>query len=205
MSAADLSQSAAREWLTLADQVRSCTSCAELASTRQHVVVGDYPPGARVLLVGEAPGVDEDATGRPFVGRAGKALNAALAAVDLPREHVAVLNIIKCRPPGNRRPLPGEAANCRGWLDRQLALVDPVVIVALGLTAIAGLWDGAALQPPAAKLVLRELRGRVLTAGGRRMIATYHPSGALRHGPGGAPMQALRDDLALARRLGGER
>ncbi len=194
----------AREWLTLADQVRSCVACPELASTRHHVVVGDYPPGARVLLVGEAPGAEEDATGRPFVGRAGKALNAALAAVDLPREQVAVLNIIKCRPPGNRRPLAAEAANCRGWLDRQLALVDPAVIVALGLTAIAGLWDDAASQPSKAKLVLRELRGRVLTAGGRRMIATYHPSGALRHGPDGAPMQALRDDLALARRLGSE-
>lgn len=186
------------EWQELADRVRSCTACVELAATRGHVVVGDYPKAARVLLVGEAPGAEEDASGRPFVGRAGKALNAALAAADLPREQVAVINIIKCRPPGNRRPLAQEAANCRGWLDRQVALIDPAVIVALGLTAIAGLWDDA----PTSKLVLRELRGRVLTAGGRRMIATYHPSGALRHGPDGAPMQALRDDLALARRLG---
>jgi uracil-DNA glycosylase len=192
------------EWLALADRVRSCTACVELAATRGHVVVGDYPAGARVLLVGEAPGADEDASGRPFVGRAGKALDAALAAVDLPREQVAVLNIIKCRPPGNRRPLAQEAANCRGWLDRQVALIDPAVIVALGLTAIAALWDGGSLNapsPPKAKLVLRELRGLALTAGGRRLVATYHPSGALRHGPDGAPMQALRDDLALARQL----
>ncbi len=193
------------EWFTLAQELGACTLCSELAATRHHVVVGDNPPGARVLLVGEAPGAEEDASGRPFVGRAGKALNGALEAAGLPREEVAVLNIIKCRPPGNRRPLAGEAANCRGWLDRQLALIDPAVIVALGLTAIAGLWDGAAGsasgRPP--KLVLRDLRGRVLTSGSRRMIATYHPSGALRHGPNGAPMQALREDLVLARELGG--
>lgn len=196
-------------WLTLADEVRRCTACPELAATRQQVVVGDRPAGARVLLVGEAPGAQEDASGRPFVGKAGKALDGALTAAGLPREQVAVLNIIKCRPPANRRPLPGEVANCRGWLDRQIALIDPAVIVALGLTAIAGLWDGASAAPKSkpkskskSKLVLRELRGSVLTSGGRRMIASYHPSGALRYGPNGAPMQALRDDLALARELG---
>ena len=90
------------EWLTLAQEVQACTRCAELAAARQHVVVGDNPSGARVLLVGEAPGADEDASGRPFVGRAGKALDAALETAGLPREQVAVLNIIKCRPPGNR-------------------------------------------------------------------------------------------------------
>lgn len=190
------------DWQTLADQVRSCTACTELAATRQQVVVGDYPPGARVLLVGEAPGAEEDASGRPFVGKAGRALDAALAVAGLPREGVAVLNIIKCRPPGNRRPLPVEAANCRGWLDRQLALIEPAVIVALGLTAVAGLWDGAAAAGKA-RMVLRDLRGQELTAAGRRLVATYHPSGALRHGPNGAPMQALRDDLALAGRLAG--
>lgn len=193
--------------MTLAQEVRACTACSELAAARQHVVVGDNPPGARVLLVGEAPGAEEDASGRPFVGRAGKALNGALEAAGLPREKVAVLNIIKCRPPGNRRPLAGEAANCRGWLDRQLVLIDPAVVVALGLTAIAGLWDGmtGSATGRAPKLVLRDLRGQELTSGGRRMIATYHPSGALRHGPNGAPMQALREDLALARELGGSR
>ncbi len=188
------------DWQTLADEVRRCTACSELAATRQQVVVGDFPPGARVLLVGEAPGAEEDLSGRPFVGKAGRALNAALETAGLPRHEVAVLNIIKCRPPGNRRPHPMEAANCRGWLDRQLGLIDPSVIVALGLTAVSGLWDEAATVKKS-RLVLRELRQRELTAGGRRLIATYHPSGALRHGPNGAPMQALRDDLALAGRL----
>jgi uracil-DNA glycosylase family 4 len=191
------------DWATLADQVTRCTACTELAATRNRVVVGDYPPGARVLLVGEAPGADEDASGRPFVGKAGRALDGALAAAGLAREQVAVLNIIKCRPPANRRPLRAEAANCRGWLDRQLELIDPAVIVALGLTAIAGLCDGAT-GAPGSKLVLRELRGLRLTSGGRRLVATYHPSGALRHGPNGAPMQALRSDLALASRLAAE-
>jgi DNA polymerase len=188
------------DWSTLAIEVSSCTACSELAAARANVVVGDYPPGARVLLVGEAPGAQEDASGRPFVGRAGQALDAALEAVGLPRAEVAVLNILKCRPPGNRRPLPPEMANCRGWLDRQLALIRPAVIVGLGLTAIAALWDGAATAKKS-DFVLRLLRERALTASGYPFLATYHPSGALRYGPNGAPMQALRDDLARAKAL----
>jgi DNA polymerase len=190
-------------WLTLADDVRGCTACAELAAARTQVVVGDYPPNARVLLVGEAPGAQEDATGRPFVGRAGQALDGALDAAGLPRATVAVINILKCRPPGNRRPLPQEMANCSGWLDRQISLIDPAVIVGLGLTAIAGLWDGAATAKKS-DFVLRLLRERPLTAGGYPFLATYHPSGALRYGPNGAPMQALRDDLARARTIAGQ-
>ena len=188
------------DWLTLAARVSGCTACSELAASRTHVVVGDFPPGARVLLVGEAPGAEEDASGCPFVGKAGKALNAALEVAGLPRAEVAVLNMLKCRPPGNRRPLPMETANCRGWLDRQIALINPAVIVALGLTAIAGLWDGAAAAPKSSFL-LRALREQELTCDGRRLVATYHPSGALRYGPNGAPMQALRHDLARAREL----
>ncbi len=191
------------DWLTLSGEVRSCTACPELAANRSNVVVGDYPPGARILLVGEAPGATEDATGRPFVGRAGRALDAALDAVGVPRAGVAVLNMLKCRPPANRRPKPVETASCRRWLDRQIAMIEPAVIVALGLTAIAGLWDEAAAAPRSA-LVLGKLRGRELTCNGRLLVATYHPSGALRHGPNGAPMQALRDDLAWAGRLAGE-
>ena len=190
-------------WASLAGQVGGCTACTELAAARSHVVIGDNPPGARVLLVGEAPGAQEDASGRPFVGRAGQALDAALEAVGMPRATVAVLNILKCRPPGNRRPLAFEMANCRGWLDSQIALIDPAVIVGLGLTAVAGLWDGAAAAKKS-DLVLRALRERPLTANGYRFLATYHPSGALRHGPNGAPMQALREDLARARAIGAE-
>jgi uracil-DNA glycosylase family 4 len=190
-------------WASLAGAVAGCTACTELAAARSHVVIGDYPSGARVLLVGEAPGAQEDATGRPFVGRAGQALDAALEAAGLPRGEVAVLNILKCRPPGNRRPLASEMANCRGWLDRQIALIDPAVIVGLGLTAVAGLWDGAATARKS-DFVLRALREQPLTANGYRFLATYHPSGALRHGPNGAPMRALRDDLARARAIAAE-
>ncbi len=188
------------DWASLAAKVAACTACTELAAARTHVVVGDFPPQARVLLVGEAPGAQEDASGRPFVGRAGQALDAAMEAVGMPRGTAAVLNILKCRPPGNRRPLAFEMANCRGWLDRQIALIDPAVIVGLGLTAIAGLWDGAA-EAKKSEFVLRSLRERSLTANGYRFLATYHPSGALRYGPNGAPMQALRDDLARARAI----
>ena len=188
------------DWSELAASVSSCTRCTELAAARTHVVVGDFPAGARVLLVGEAPGAQEDASGRPFVGQAGRALDGALEAAGLPRARVAVLNILKCRPPGNRRPLAFETANCRGWLDRQITLIEPAVVVALGLTAIGGLWDGAATAKKSA-FVLRALREQELTANGRRLVATYHPSGALRYGPNGAPMQALRDDLARARAI----
>jgi DNA polymerase len=192
------------DWASVAGKVAGCTACTELAAARTHVVVGDRPPGARVLLVGEAPGAQEDASGRPFVGRAGRALDAALDAVGMPRSTVAVLNILKCRPPGNRRPLAFEMANCRGWLDQQIALIDPAVIVGLGLTAIAGLWDGAAAAKKS-EFVLRALREQSLTANGYPFLATYHPSGALRYGPNGAPMQALRDDLARARAIAAER
>jgi DNA polymerase len=107
---------------------------------------------------------------------------------------VAVANVLKCRPPGNRRPLPEEIDRCHGWLDAQIALVDPALIVPLGLTAI-----GWFLGP--SKMLLREVRGRVHQIGGRRVLPTYHPSGALRYGPNGDPMRALYADIALAASL----
>jgi uracil-DNA glycosylase family 4 len=180
----------------LAERVRGCTACPELVAARQHVVVGEFPPGARILLVGEAPGAAEDEQGRPFVGRAGQVLDAALAAAGLPRGAVAVANVLKCRPPGNRRPRPEEVERCHGWLDAQIALMDPALVVPLGLTAI-----GWFLGP--GKLLLREVRGRVHDVGGRRLLPTYHPSGALRYGPNGDPMRALHADLALAASLAG--
>jgi uracil-DNA glycosylase len=178
----------------LADRMRACTACPELAATRKQVVVGELPVGARLLIVGEAPGASEDEQGRPFVGKAGQVLDGALTAAGLPRAAVAVANVLKCRPPGNRRPLPEEIDRCHGWLDAQIALVDPALIVPLGLTAIA--WF---LGP--GKMLLREVRGRVHRVGGRRVLPTYHPSGALRYGPNGDPMRALYADVALAASL----
>jgi uracil-DNA glycosylase len=183
----------AMSWPVMSEAVRSCVACPELVATRTQVVVGVRPPGARLLLVGEAPGAQEDAAGVPFVGRAGQLLDELLGEVGLDRERVAVLNVLKCRPPGNRQPRPAEVAACRPWLERQLQLVDPQVVVALGATATR--W---ALGPRAR---LSVARGAVHRRDGRPLLVTYHPSAALRFGPAGAPRAALREDLALAREL----
>lgn len=183
-------------WAELGERIRGCTACPELAATRQHVVVGEAPVGAPLLFVGEAPGASEDEQGRPFVGKAGQVLDAALAAAGVDRSAVAVANVLKCRPPGNRRPEVDELARCRGWLEAQLALVDPALVVPLGLTAIGWFLGNK-------KFLLREVRGRVHEVGSRKVLPTYHPSGALRYGPNGQPMQDLRADVALAVELTG--
>ncbi|MDQ1487032.1 MAG: uracil-DNA glycosylase, partial [Actinomycetota bacterium] len=171
-----------------------CVACAELAATRTNVVVGTRPPRrAAVLLVGEAPGAHEDISGRPFVGRAGQLLDELLAEVGLPRSDVAVANVLKCRPPGNRKPARTEVANCRGWLAAQIDIVEPEVICALGGTAVEWFFGKAAR--------IGELRGAVHHIDARQVLATYHPSAAIRFGPGGMPRAALRDDLALLARL----
>jgi DNA polymerase len=181
---------------TLADAVRRCTACTDLAASRTHVVVGDLLPGASLLLVGEAPGADEDATGRPFVGRAGQLLDSLLNEVGLGRGAVSVANVLKCRPPGNRAPLRVEMTNCRGWLDRQVVLADPRVVVTLGGTAAAWAF-GRAVR-------LADVRGRgheLPGVPGRLVVPTYHPSAALRFGPAGEPRRLLRVDLGYAAEL----
>lgn len=190
---------AASDWAALSERIRVCAACAELAASRTSVVVGQAPTGARLLLLGEAPGAEEDARGEPFVGRAGQLLDRTLDQAGLSRARVAVLNILKCRPPGNRRPSPDEVARCRGWLDRQLDLLAPSLVVTLGTTAAAALLG----RVPS----LASVRGRVhevTRAGGAaplRVLPTYHPSAALRFGPAGEPLRALRADLELAARL----
>jgi uracil-DNA glycosylase family 4 len=179
----------AAAWRKLATDIAGCTRCAELVASRTHVVPGQLPADARVLLIGEAPGAQEDAAGVPFVGRSGALLDALLAEAKLPRERVAVANVLKCRPPGNRTPRRQEVANCRPWLVRQIALVDPVVIVTLGSVALA--W---ALGPAAR---IGAVRGRPQPYDGRLLVATYHPAAAIRFGPNSAPMAALRTDLQL--------
>lgn len=187
-------QAAARapDWATLAAAARNCTACPELAATRRTVVVGDAPPGARLLLVGEAPGAQEDATGAPFVGRSGALLDALLAEVGGARSRTAVLNTLKCRPPGNRLPSRAESARCRGWTERQLALLAPELVVTLGLSATRWFLGPGPLGP---------VRGRLHEVGGLRVLPTYHPSAAIRSGPGGEPRRLLTEDLALAVRL----
>ncbi|MCV2488449.1 uracil-DNA glycosylase [Geodermatophilus sp. YIM 151500] len=180
---------AAADWAALAAAARPCVACPELAASRTHVVVGDVPAVGRprLALVGEAPGAQEDLTGRPFVGRSGALLDQLLAEAGLDRAEAAVLNVVKCRPPGNRTPKTPEVARCSGWLRRQLELLDPPVVVALGLSAAR--WF---LGP---RTVLADVRGQPHEIGGRAVWATYHPSAAIRFGPAGAPRAGLLADL----------
>ena len=180
---------AAPDWESLAASARGCVACPELAATRRHVVVGDVPVGGRprLVLVGEAPGATEDETGRPFVGRSGALLDQLLAEAGLDRGEAAVLNVVKCRPPGNRTPKAPEVARCGNWLHRQLELLDAPVVVALGLSSAK--WF---LGP---RTVLAQARGRAHEVAGRAVWATYHPSAAIRFGPNGAPRAGLLADL----------
>jgi uracil-DNA glycosylase family 4 len=175
---------------SLGMQARECVACPELVADRTTVVVGDTPAGAQLMLVGEAPGAREDEVGRPFVGKAGALLDELLGEAGLDRRRIAVANVLKCRPPGNRPPTRAEARRCAGWLDRQVELVDPGLVVTLGGTALA--W---ALGPG---VRLGEMRGRLHDWRGRRLLVTYHPSAAIRFGPAGLPRAALRDDLGFA-------
>jgi uracil-DNA glycosylase len=188
---------AATNWADLVTAVRGCVACPELAASRTRVVPGEAPPGADVLLVGEAPGAQEDETGVPFVGRSGQLLDGLLGDAGLRRDQVAVANVLKCRPPANRKPRRAEVTRCRPWLDRQVDLVDPVVVVALGGTAAE--W----FVGPGARIAALREQGRMtpLQHRGRRLLVTYHPSAAIRFGPRGAPLAALREDLAEVARV----
>lgn len=172
---------------TLASAVRSCVACPELAATRTTVVVGDLPARPLLLIVGEAPGANEDLVGRPFVGKGGQLLDELMATAGLARADTAVLNVLKCRPPANRTPTRAEASRCVGWLDRQVALIDPPLVLTLGRTALT--WALGA------KVTLESVRGRTHDWRGRRLVVSYHPSAAIRFGPRGAPRLALESDL----------
>jgi uracil-DNA glycosylase family 4 len=191
---------AAPDWTSLAEVARSCVACPELAATRKHVVVGDVPVSGRplVALVGEAPGATEDETGRPFVGKSGALLDQLLAEAGLDRAETAVLNVVKCRPPGNRTPKAPEVARCSGWLHRQLELLDPPAILALGLSAAK--WF---LGPRTVLARAREHGAHPWN--GRGLYVTYHPSAAIRFGPNGAPRAALAADLRQIAELVGRR
>lgn len=181
-------------WDLLADEIRGCVRCPVLAASRTTVVPGTTPAGgARVLLVGEAPGATEDEVGTPFAGKAGRLLDDLLAEAGLPRSTVAIVNVLKCRPPGNRKPARAEVVNCRGWLTAQIELVDPRVICALGGTASEWFFGAGAK--------IGQLRGQPHVVQGRQVVSTYHPSAAIRFGPAGMPRAALRDDLALVAQL----
>ncbi len=164
---------AAMGWDELAATVRACTKCA-LHTTRTQTVFGVGRRNADLLVIGEAPGADKDRQGEPFVGRAGQLLNSMLRAIGLPRSEVYIANILKCRPPNNRDPQPDEARTCTPYLARQIALVNPRAILAVG--RIAAQW---LLQTD---VPIGRLRGRVVPYGeaGTPLVITYHPAYLLR-------------------------
>jgi uracil-DNA glycosylase len=182
-------------WEALCEAVEGCRACA-LHLSRQHTVFGTGSQSAHWLFVGEAPGAEEDRQGEPFVGRAGKLLDAMLAAVGLARQGVYIANVLKCRPPGNRDPLPEEASACAGYINRQIELLAPRVIVALGRIAAQHLL--ATTAP------LGRLRGRahVHPVHDVPVVVTYHPAYLLRSPGEKAKAWA---DLLLARSLTVER
>jgi uracil-DNA glycosylase family 4 len=155
-----------------AEKVSKCSRCPELYSSRTQTVFGVGKIDPELCFIGEAPGADEDAKGEPFVGAAGKLLNRIIIACGMQREEVYICNIIKCRPPGNRAPLPSEAANCREYLEHQLDLVKPKYICALGATAVQYLLG--------TKQSIGRLRGQFQHYKGIPVLATYHPAYLLR-------------------------
>jgi len=176
-------------WESLEREALGCTKCA-LHATRTRVVFGVGDRAASWMVVGEAPGADEDRQGEPFVGRAGQLLNEMLRAAGLSREQVYIANILKCRPPDNRDPRPEESLSCEGYLQRQIALVQPGLLLAVGRIAAQNLLR---VDTP-----IGQLRGRVHRYGpaGIPLVVTYHPAYLLR-----SPGQKRKswDDLCLAR------
>ncbi len=157
----------------LAERVRVCTRCQELASTRTQTVFGVGNPEAKILFIGEAPGADEDEQGEPFVGKSGQLLNDIIKACRIRREDIYICNVIRCRPPGNRLPAPDEAANCREYLDGQIAHVNPEYIVCWGACAAQNLL--------ASTETIGKLRRRFFTYGRAKVLCTYHPSYLMRN------------------------
>jgi DNA polymerase len=178
-------------WQELRERVAACTLC-ELHATRTQTVFGVGNPQARWMFIGEAPGAEEDRQGEPFVGRAGQLLTSMLRALGFAREDVYIANVLKCRPPGNRDPRPEEARSCRGYLERQIELVSPTLIVAVGRIAAQNLLQ---TETPLARL-----RGQVHSLGAehRPVLVTYHPAYLLRSP---AEKRKAWQDLLFARHV----
>ncbi len=180
------SPAAAADLTVLEQQVAGCTACGELAGTRNKTVFGVGDPHARLCFMGEAPGADEDRTGIPFVGAAGQLLTKMIQACTLSRDDVYILNTLKCRPPGNRNPTPAESSNCRGFLTRQLELIDPEYICCLGAVAAQNFLETTT--------TIGRLRGKIHHHAGRKVVCTYHPAYLLRNP---SAKKAAWDDLQM--------
>ena len=179
-------------WTSLAEvaaAIADCTGCP-LCAGRTRTVPGEGDPLAKLMLIGEGPGETEDLSGRPFVGRAGELLDKILDSIDTPRSTVFIANVVKCRPPRNRAPLPDERAACWPYLHRQIALVGPKVLLALGATAAEAMLG--------VKKPLGELRLKVHEWNGIPLIVTYHPAALLRNPNWKRPAW---DDVRIARQL----
>lgn len=179
------------EWWSLCDEVAACRQC-ELHQSRTQTVFGVGNQRADWLIIGEAPGADEDAQGEPFVGRAGKLLTQMILALGYEREQVYIANILKCRPPNNRDPLPDEVRSCENYLKRQIALIEPKIILAVGRVAAQNLLKTDAR--------IGAMRGRTYHYGEQKtpVVVTYHPAYLLR-----SPREKAKSwqDLLMAKRL----
>lgn len=156
----------------LYEEIADCPRCV-LARTRSRTVPGSGPSSASIMFIGEAPGAREDEAGLPFVGAAGKFLDELLARIGLSREQVYICNVVKCRPPGNRDPEPEEMAACRPYLDRQIEIVNPRVIVTLGRFSMSRWFPGVAIS---------RVHGQAQEFDGRIIVPMYHPAAALHRG-----------------------
>ncbi len=172
-----------QEMQQVADEVTGCTLC-ELSRSRNHAVPGEGNIHARVMFIGEGPGWHEDQQGRPFVGNAGKFLNELLAKAGLERQDVFITNVVKCRPPGNRDPLPDEIAACSNYLERQMKAIDPDVVVTLGRFSMAKFFPGERIS---------RIHGQPKKVGRRLVVPMYHPAAALHQA---ALRGAIEDDFA---------
>ncbi|MBI4550087.1 MAG: uracil-DNA glycosylase [Candidatus Omnitrophica bacterium] len=161
------------DWTRLKNSVLGCVRCSELARTRKSVVFGSGNAKAKLMFIGEAPGFDEDQQGLPFVGKAGQLLTKIIEAMGLARQDVFIANVLKCRPPGNRNPLPEEIMNCKPYLLAQIGLIRPRVICALGNFAAQVLLQ--------TDRTISQLRGKFYEFEGIKILPTYHPAYLLRN------------------------
>jgi len=176
----------------LADRIRACEKC-RLCKTRKNTVPGEGPPDARLFFIGEAPGRNEDETGRPFIGQSGQLLTILLGEAGIDRKEVFITSILKCRPPNNRKPKDDEIERCKPYLLQQVKAINPKMIVLLGLTAIKNMIGD--------QKKLKDTHGRVVGAGDYNYFITYHPAAARRF-PG--LKKTIIDDFKKLKRPGAD-
>ena len=167
----------------LAEQIRACQKCP-LAKGRMRAVPGEGPEDADILFIGEAPGFNEDRQGRPFVGASGKLLEQLIASLGLTRKQVYIANVVKCRPPENRDPLPDEIEACRPYLDRQIELIQPKLVITLGRFSMARSFPGQSIT---------RIHGQIKREGDVSIVPMFHPAAALRNPQW---MEAMKKDFA---------